>query len=98
MTESRAREVHEGIRQVLLHDWDPIGVPPAPQAQDEYDSYVGAVYRLLAAGASEREMAAHLREIEVEWMGLSRCEPTILLPVVRKLMALNVGLDRGPAA
>ncbi len=45
----RAREIQDSIRQVLLHDWDPIGVADEPAAQDEYDAYVGGVYRLLAS-------------------------------------------------
>ncbi len=40
--EQRAREIQETIRDVLVHDWDPVGVGGVPEAQDEYDSYVGA--------------------------------------------------------
>jgi hypothetical protein len=39
-----ARKIQESIRLVLLRDWDPIGVQDVPEAQDEYDSYVGGVY------------------------------------------------------
>ena len=95
----RLREIEESIRNVLLHDWDPIEVANEPLAQSEYDSYVGAVYRLLASGASEQEIADHLWKIETEGMELSRAEPSALLPVARKLRDLNVDLpDRGPAA
>ena len=97
MRESNARGIRDSIRRVLLQDWDPIGVADTPQAQGEYDSYVGAVYRLLAAGASEGQIAAHLMNIEIECMGLSPRDPMILLPAVRKLLALNVGIDREPA-
>jgi hypothetical protein len=98
MSKARAREVQESIRQVLLHDWDPIGVAEEPGAQDEYDSYIGGVYRLLASGASAQEIADHLWEIESDRMGLSRPDPSALLPVARRLKALDVRLkDRGPA-
>lgn len=30
--------------------WDPIGVKDEPNAQDEYDSYLGGVYELLVSG------------------------------------------------
>ena len=99
MTEKRARAIQHSIRQVLLHDWDPFGVADEPRAQDEYDSYVGAVYRLLTSGASEREIAEHLWKIENDRMGLSSRPPSALLPVVRRLMALDIRLDdRGPAS
>jgi hypothetical protein len=92
MRETRASEIQESIRLVLLHDWDPIGVKDAPEAQDEYDSYVGRVYRWLASGASETEIAGRLREIESDDMGLSAVDSARLLPVARKLRALDIKL------
>ncbi len=50
--EERAREIQRSIAEVLLRNWDPIGVRNVPQAQDEYDAYVGGVYRLIASGAT----------------------------------------------
>ena len=38
--EERAREIQRSIAEVLLRNWDPIGVRNVPQAQDEYDAYV----------------------------------------------------------
>jgi hypothetical protein len=106
MKEARAREIkkrigqiQQSIRLVLLHDWDPIGVAQEPQAQDEYDSYTGEVYRLLASAASEQQVADRLRNIETDRMGLPATESSALLAVARKLKALDIRLvDRGPAA
>jgi hypothetical protein len=99
MNKQRLRKIQESIRQLLLRDWDPIGVADEPQAQGEYDSYVGAVYRLLASGASEREIADYLWKIETDGMELSSPDPSALLPVARRLKALDVRLeDPGPAA
>ena len=95
----RLHEIEESIRKVLLHDWDPIEVANEPLAQSEYDPYVGGIYRLLTSGASEKEIADHLWRIETEGMGLSRTEPSSLLPVARKLRELNIQVvNRGPAA
>jgi hypothetical protein len=69
--DDRARQIQEDIRAVLLRDWDPIGINDVPEAQDEYDSYVGGVYRLLASGASEDQLIEHLRRIETTSIGLS---------------------------
>ncbi len=35
------------IRGVLMQDWDPCYVRDAPEAQDEYDTYVSQLYRML---------------------------------------------------
>jgi hypothetical protein len=67
----RAAEIQQAIRDVLMQHWDPIGVADVPEAQDEYDSYVGPVYRLLASRASDAELIDYLRKTETETMGLS---------------------------
>ena len=92
-TEARGRGIQAQIRQVLLRDWDPIGVREIPEAQDEYDSYVGGVYRLLASHAQDDELVEHLYRIERETMGLGPRDKSGLLHVVQKLRALNVGID-----
>ena len=66
----RAKRYHEAIRRALLQDWDPIGVGESPEAQDEYDSYVPAVYRLLITRRPEHEVFAYLWRLETEHMGL----------------------------
>lgn len=89
--ETRAREIQAAIREILLREWDPIGVGDAPQAQDEYDGYVGGVYRLLAKGPSADEVANHLAHIERESMGLST-DASSLGDVSKHLVNLNVKL------
>lgn len=88
----RGKEIQDRIRQVLLHEWDPIGVRDVPEAQDEYDSYVGGVYRLLASGASEDEIVDHLWNIETVIIGLPGLDRTKLLPIARRLCGLDVEL------
>ena len=57
--EKRAAAIQDGIRQILYRDWDPIGVwGTAPQ--DEYDSYIGGVYRRLATSRSEEALVQFL--------------------------------------
>lgn len=91
----RARRIQDSIRRVLLHDWDPIGVAAVPDAQDEYDSYVGGIYRLLASGASASEIAYHLAHIERDSMGLSTSADS-LTNVAEKLCSIEVKTDAGP--
>lgn len=59
------------IYQILLNDWDPIGVRDIPEAQDEYFAYIPSIYQLLQSKKSESELFEYLWQIETEHMGLS---------------------------
>lgn len=65
------RESFQAIHDVLIREWDPIGVSDEPMAQDEYDSYIPVILRLLSEGADEIKIAHHLEQIETVSMGLS---------------------------
>ena len=67
----RARRYHAGIRQILLHDWDPVGVADVLQAQDEYDSYIARIYAMLIRHEPRHKLVEHLWLIETEYMGLA---------------------------
>lgn len=77
------------INTILWRDWDPIGcgVP-----EDEYESYVWPVYKLLIDGAPRRAIEDYLRETADEVITVSVSENR-LRAVVDKLLAL--GLKRG---
>ena len=64
----KSREIRRKIRRVLMDVWDPIGVSDTPEAADEYDLYIGGVYDLLERGASEMDIYAYLRAVEVDRM------------------------------
>lgn len=66
----RAKRYHDAIVQVLLREWDPIGVAEVPEAQDEYDSYVGQIYGLLVRHEPRQKLIDFLRWAETENMGL----------------------------
>ena len=51
----RARLLHQAIRRALLIEWDPIGVGQMPEAQDEYDSYVPQIYKMLITERPKHE-------------------------------------------
>ena len=89
--EVRARDTQASIQAILLKDWDPIGIQDVPEAQDEYDGYVGGVYRLLANDASVEAIAEHLGTVERDSMGLSTPSSS-LLTVAHKLKQLDVRL------
>jgi hypothetical protein len=65
-----SRRIRAEIRGVLLRVWDPIGIKDEPNAQDEYDGYMGNVYELLVSGASDERIAQYLSQIVTEQMEL----------------------------
>ena len=65
-----SRRIRVAIRHVLMDVWDPIGVKNEPNAQDEYDGYLGGVYELLVSGASDEYIEDHLWRIVTERMEL----------------------------
>ena len=82
---------------MLREEWDPIGVPGVPE--NEYDSYVGGVYRLLTKGADARRLAALVAQLERVSMGLRERDGADPLPVVHKLLELHIARrHRDPAA
>ena len=91
--EQGAARIQQAIRHALMQHWDPIGVSEIPEAQDEYDSYVGPVYRLLASGASDADLIDYLYRTETDTMGLtrlgSRCH---LKKIVVKLREIDIQL------
>jgi hypothetical protein len=90
----RAKQDHAAIRTILLTEWDPIGVSHVPEAHDEYDGYVGGVYKLLITHATRHELFDHLWQIETEHMGLSgnRQETDA---IVDRLLKLRDEIERG---
>ena len=92
--ERRGREIQERIGRILYEDWDPLGLrgvaPP-----DEYDSYIGGVYRLLAAGASCEQVAEYLAELERGPLGYSETNAARTLAAARKLCELDVNVSSG---
>jgi hypothetical protein len=69
--QEQARIYHNAIRQILLKEWDPIGVSEIQEAQDEYDSYVGEIYKMLISRKPKHEIFDYLWWLETEHMGLT---------------------------
>lgn len=76
----------KAINTILWKDWDPIGcgVP-----EDEYESYVWPVYKMLIDGAPREALVEHLRFIANEHI-MSPAPEDRLQTVVDKLLALRL--------
>jgi hypothetical protein len=58
------------IRNVLNQEWDPIGV--ADSIDDEYNSYVGDIARLIRENATDDNLMRYLEWAESVHMGFGR--------------------------
>ena len=93
-----ARRYHQSIpaiRDILLRDWDPIGIADAPEAQDEYDSYIPGIYGRLIHRITESDLFDHLWQIQVQQMSLAG-DRSRTQRAVKKLLLLNAHLESTP--
>jgi hypothetical protein len=67
---ARKRGVRARVREILMQDWDPIGISEVAPS-DEYDDYAAKAYVMLMDGATVEEIAAYLLHIATENMGLT---------------------------
>ena len=68
----QSRENRARVREILLRDWDPIGISGIPEAADEYDTYANRAYvMLMDEGATASEIAGYLYIVATEHMGLT---------------------------
>ena len=89
--ETRAAKIQNSIRQVLRHDWNPIDFGDV-LPEDEYDSYIAPIYRILAGSRSEQEIIECLFRLERD-INSSQCESAEQLrPVACRLLELDVRL------
>lgn len=88
MKEITVQTLHRKIREVLLKEWDPIGIQDIPEAQDEYDDYVRDVYSILIFRKPVSEMLEYLLWLETEHMGLT-ADKQRAQSIAEKLIALN---------
>lgn len=88
----RAAEIQDSIRQVLFLYWDPFDVNYNPKLQDEYDSYIAPIYRILVGSRSEDELILYLHQTESQTPDMSCDSRERLRPVARRLLELDVKL------
>jgi hypothetical protein len=84
----KLQQRRSAIRDVLLKEWDPIGVAQFAEAQDEYDHYVAEADVLVFGNASADEIFDYLWKIETESMGLPGNRPKTEL-IARRLLEMR---------
>jgi hypothetical protein len=88
--EDESRHIHAQIRHVLLNVWDPIGVRDEPNAQDEYDDYVGKLYELLITKAPDEELIDYLHWAAHDQMGFDAATKSDMLETVEALRKISL--------
>jgi hypothetical protein len=87
-----SRRIRVQIRQVFLEIWDPIGVGNDPDAQDEYDGYIGRIYELLVSKSSDAELIDYLYCAQHDHMGLN-ADRSDLASTVEALRRIQLPVD-----
>lgn len=75
---------HTKIGRVLRDFWKPDG------GTENRDDHVGSIHDLLASGAGEEQVVAHILCIERDHLALPPREPAALIPLARALLKLGV--------
>jgi hypothetical protein len=85
-----SRPIRAQIRHVLLSVWDPIGIRNEPNAQDEYDGYIGRLYELLASRAPDTELIDYLHCVAHDQMGFDAATKSDMVETVEALRKISL--------
>ena len=81
------------IREILLSDWDPMGLSEAPGTPDDYDAVARELHALITdPETTVGRIAAYLRWVEREQMHLQR-RPGMATGAAERVMALRDGSE-----
>lgn len=75
------------VHDILFREWDPLGVNADEVAVGEYTRYDVGIVQLLRRGADERRVAAHLRRIQENALGISPRDPDLDQVIAARLLA-----------
>jgi hypothetical protein len=88
MKRSSDDPLFSAVREVLLREWDPIGIGTNEKCFDEYDSYVSTVCRMVRQGVNEYRLTKQLTRFQLDSMGLTVVDEDLNQRVARKLIGL----------
>jgi hypothetical protein len=86
------RDLVSKVDEILLHEWDPIGVRNHPEAWDEYSSYAPGLLRFAMRGNID-VVADQLYKLKHEHMGLSYENRALDRTIAQRLVDLASQLD-----
>jgi hypothetical protein len=80
-------KLENAVKEILLNEWDPIGIRSNTNAKSEYDSYALRIVGMLYNGTNESEIAGYLDEI-VNELGL-KVNADLSRSVSKKICSLS---------
>jgi hypothetical protein len=92
MDPQRREYIEQSIGQLLLEQWDPLGVHDDVDRKHEYTPYAHELYTLLARGASDVQITRHLHRIELEELHRPELTTRDLTPLIRDLRSMESSL------
>ncbi|KZN70400.1 hypothetical protein [Pseudoalteromonas luteoviolacea] len=83
----KQRQLWKELQGILWKDWDPIGVyEEGSKWDDEYDSYVPHLFKLVTEGADHIKISAYLTSVINQSIGLSTAPNNELEMKIAKLV------------
>lgn len=89
INKATSRQIRGANSSCVAEVWDPIGIKDEPNAQDEYDGYVGEILGLLSGGATDEQLTSRLLYFVNDRMGLD-ATPEQMLPTIRALKSIEL--------
>lgn len=86
---AKSERLLQEIREVLLHEWDPIGIGHNPDCINEYDRYARTIFRYLTHGTDEYRLSAYLAHTRAVNIGLNAVDSERDRTVARRLLSLR---------
>jgi hypothetical protein len=90
-----AKRDEQGIHEILLRDWDPIGVADELDVAAEYDGHIPKIHGMLIGRVPRQALVEHLWRLENDGMGMpgDRVHTEV---VVDRLIALRDEIEGDP--
>lgn len=77
------------VKDILMNDWDPIGIKNNPNAKAEYDEYALRIVGMLYSGSNENKIVEYLNMVVAQDLGLP-VNDVISKMVSKKLIGLEL--------
>jgi len=88
LTPKKVKQISKTIRDILLKYWDPIGIYKSGP-DDEYDSYIWPVFKLIRNRTGINEMTDYLYNLEKDIVGSFPDSKEQIILVSEKLVSLK---------
>lgn len=82
-------KANDEVKNILMNDWDPIGIKDNPNAKAEYDQYALRIVGMLYNGTTHDKLIEFLENVVTGDLGLS-ANRNLSINVSKKLLALKL--------